>query len=173
MWKIKVPDYSNKVPPYKKTWDMELCTHFLWIGITVFVMDWKFVVVQLLSHVLLFVTPWTAAHQDSLSFTISWNLLKLMSIESVMPSNHFILWSPCSPRDSQESSPIPQFKGINSLVLSLLYGPTPTYEKTIALTRWTFVDKVMSLLFNMLSMLVRLYFGGLQNHWGWGLSQEI
>ena len=66
---------------------MELCTHFLWIGITVFVMDWKFVVVQLLSHVLLFVTPWTAAHQDSLSFTISQSLLKLMSIVLMMPSN--------------------------------------------------------------------------------------
>ena len=44
-----------------------------------------------LSHVQLFVTPWTAAHQASLSFTISWNLLKLMFIESVMPSNHLIL----------------------------------------------------------------------------------
>ena len=38
-----------------------------------------------------FVTPWTVAHQSSLSFTISWSLLKLMSIESVMPSNHLIL----------------------------------------------------------------------------------
>ena len=47
--------------------------------------------VQLLSHVWLFVTPWTAAHQASLSFTISWNLLKLMSILLVMPSNHLIL----------------------------------------------------------------------------------
>ena len=37
-------------------------------------------------------TLWTAAHQASLSFTISWNLLKLMSIESAMPSNHLILW---------------------------------------------------------------------------------
>ena len=45
-------------------------------------------VVQLLSRVWLFVTPWTAACQASLSFTISWSLLKLMSIESVMPSNH-------------------------------------------------------------------------------------
>ena len=45
----------------------------------------------LLSHVRLFATPWTAAHQASLSFTISWSLLKLMSIESVMPSNHLIL----------------------------------------------------------------------------------
>ena len=48
-------------------------------------------VVQLLSHVRIFVTPWTAARQVLLSFTISWSLLKLMSIESVMPSNHLIL----------------------------------------------------------------------------------
>ena len=48
-------------------------------------------VVQSLSHVQLFVTAWTAACQASLSFTTSWNLLKLMSIESVMPSNHLIL----------------------------------------------------------------------------------
>ena len=50
--------------------------------------------VQSLSRVQLFVTPWTAAHQASLSFTISWSLLKLMSIESVMPSNHIILCCP-------------------------------------------------------------------------------
>ena len=135
-------------------------------------------VVQSLSCVQLFVTPWTAAHQSSLSFTISWSLLKLMSFELVMPSNHLILccplplvlsvfpsirvlssesvlhirwpkyWSfsfsispsseysgldfledwlvgsPCSPRDSQESSPTPQFKSINSSVLNLLYDPT-------------------------------------------------
>ena len=69
-----------------------------------------------------------------------------------------LVGSPCSPRDTQESSPTPQFKSINSFVLSFLYSPTLTsvhnYWKTIALTRWTFVDKVMSLLFNMLSMLV-------------------
>ena len=47
-------------------------------------------VVQLLSCVRLFVTPWTAAPQASLSFSISWSLLKLMSIESVMPFNHLI-----------------------------------------------------------------------------------
>ena len=47
--------------------------------------------VQLLSHAQLFVTPWTAAHQAFLSFTIPWSLLKLISIESVMPSNHLIL----------------------------------------------------------------------------------
>ena len=118
-------------------------------------------------------TPWTAACQASLSFTNSWSQLKLMSIESVMPSNHLILccplllppsvflsirvfsnesalhirwpkywsfsfsispsneysglisfrmdWSPCCPRDSQESSPTPQFKSISSSVLSFLY----------------------------------------------------
>ena len=49
------------------------------------------VFVQSLSRVQLFVTPWTAAHQASLSGTISWSLLKLMSTESVMPSNHLIL----------------------------------------------------------------------------------
>ena len=123
--------------------------------------------------------PWTAAAcQAILFFTISQRLLKLMSIESVMPSNHLILlhpllllpsifpsrqglfqwtgpshqvakvlelklqhrsfqwifrvdflkdWlvgSPCCPRDSQESSPVPQYRSINSLVLSLLNGPT-------------------------------------------------
>ena len=50
--------------------------------------------VQLLSRVPLFATPWTAVHQASLSITNSWNLLKLMSIESVMPSNHLILCRP-------------------------------------------------------------------------------
>ena len=50
--------------------------------------------VQLLSHVRLFVTPWTAAHQASLSITNSRGLLKLMSIESVVPSNHLILCHP-------------------------------------------------------------------------------
>ena len=118
----------------------------------------------------------TAALQAYLLCTISLSLLKLMSIESVMPSNHLILchplllasilptirvfpnesilpirwpkyWSfrfsisssnehsrlisfrmdwfdPCCPRDSEESSPMTQFKSINSSVLSLLYGPT-------------------------------------------------
>ena len=132
--------------------------------------------VQSLSHVQLFVTPWTTACQASLSIISSWSLPKFMSIESVMPSNHLILclpllllpsifpsirvfsnesalrirwpeyWSfsfsispsnehpglitqvesPCSPRDSQESSPTPQFKSINSTVLSFLYSPTLT-----------------------------------------------
>ena len=77
-----------------------------------------------------------------------------------------LVGSPCSPRDSQEVLPAAQFKSINSLVLSFLYGPIShpyiTTGKTIALTRWTFVGKVMSLLFNMLSMLIliKLFFQG-------------
>ena len=76
---------------------------------------------------------------------------------SVLPMNTQD-WFPCSPRDSQESSLTLQFKSINSLVLSFLYSPTLTsihdYWEKIALTRQIFVDKVMSLLFNMLSRLV-------------------
>ena len=144
--------------------------------------------VQSLSQVRLFATPLTALCQASLSITNSQSLLKLMSIDSVTPSNHLILccpflfppsifpsirvfssesvppirwpkywsfsrsispsyensglifpqdglvWSPPSPRDSQESSPSPQFKSINSSVLSFLYGATLTslhdYGKT-------------------------------------------
>ena len=135
--------------------------------------------VQSLSRVQLFVTPCTAAYQASLCITNSWGLLKLMSIESVMPSSHLILCCPLLllpsifrslrvfPRESVlhirwpkywsfsfsispsneysglisfrmdwldllavqrtlESSPIPQFKSINSLVLSFLYSPTLT-----------------------------------------------
>ena len=52
------------------------------------------VAVSLLSRVRLFGTPWTAARQASLSITNSWSLLNLMSIESVMPSSHFILCIP-------------------------------------------------------------------------------
>ena len=127
---------------------------------------------------LILLTPWTIAHQASLSFTVSWSLLKLMSIETVMLSINLILcfslhllslilpslrvllqwispshlvtkilelqlqhqsfqlifrvdflqdwlvWSACSTRNSQDSFPAPQFESINSLVLSLLYGPT-------------------------------------------------
>ena len=133
--------------------------------------------VQSLSCVWFFATPWTAAHQASLSITNFQSLLKLTSVKSVMPSNHLILchplllpwvfpsnrvfsnesvlpircpkywsfsfnishsneyselisfridllWSPCSPRDSQESSPTPQFKSINSSALTFLYSPT-------------------------------------------------
>ena len=72
-----------------------------------------------------------------------------------------LVGSPCSPRDSQESSPTPQFKSINSSMLSFLHSPTLTsirdHWKTIALTRRTFVGKVMSLLFNILSRLVKIF----------------
>ena len=65
----------------------------------------------------------------------------------------------CSPRDSQESSPTPQFKSVNSSALSFLYSPTLTsiydhWKNCLALTRRTFVGKVMSLLLSMLSGLV-------------------
>ena len=56
--------------------------------------QWVVIVVQSLSRVRLFVTPWTVAHQTSLFFTISWSLLKLMSIESMMLSNHLFLCCP-------------------------------------------------------------------------------
>ena len=136
--------------------------------------------VQLLSHVQLFLAPWTAVCQASLSITSSQSLLKLISIELMMPSNHLILccclflptsnipsnrvfsnesvlcirwpkyWSfnfsistsneytgfrdwldglvgsPCCPRNSQESSPTPSFKSINTSALSFLYSPTLT-----------------------------------------------
>ena len=57
-------------------------------------MEYIIAIVQLLSRVQLFVTTWTAACQASLPFTISQSLLKLKSIESVMPSNHLILCCP-------------------------------------------------------------------------------
>ena len=66
---------------------MSLCSLNEWVAL----ME---IIVQLLSHVWLFVTPWTAACQSSLSFNISWNLLRFMAIESVMLSNHTILYCP-------------------------------------------------------------------------------
>ena len=78
-----------------------------------------------------------------------------MNIQSWFPLG--LTDSPFSPRDSQESSPTSQCESINSLALRLLNGPNlisvHDYWKTIALTMWTFVSKVMSLLFNMLSSL--------------------
>ena len=158
------------------------------------------------------VIPWTAAHRASLSITNSLSLLKLMSIESVMPSNHRILYHslllPTSIFPSiraflNESalhircpkywsfsfniSPSNEYSGFisfrmdwldllavqgtlksrlqhhsskaSSLLCSAFFivqlsHPYLTTGKTIALTRWTFVGKVMSLLFNMLSRLV-------------------
>ena len=160
----------------------------------------QFSLVQSLSHVRLFATPWTAACQASLSITKSQSLLKLMSIESVMPSNHLILCHPLllppsifpniqvfsnesvlhisfSISPSNEYSGLISFRIIwldlftvqgtlksllqhHSLKASILQPsaifivqlshPYMTTGKTIALTRWTFVGKVMSLLFNML-----------------------
>ena len=72
------------------------------------------VVVQSLSHVWLFATPWTKAHQASLPFLISLSLLKLMSIESVMPSDHFILCPPFS-------SCLQSFPASGSFPMSWLY----------------------------------------------------
>ena len=74
---------------------------------------------------------------------------------------NWLVWSPCSPRDSQDSPPAPQFASINSSVLSFLYIQLShsymTAGKTMALTISTFVGKVMSLLFNMLSRLVMAF----------------
>ena len=174
----------------------------------------QFSSVQLLSHVRLFVTPWTAECQASLSITNSQSLPKLMPIESVMPSNHLILCHPllllpsvlpsmrvfssesflrirrpkcCS--FSFSISPSNEYSGLISfridwIDLLAIQGtckslvqhrsskasiwhtaffivqvshPCMTTGKTIALTRWTFVGKVMSLLFNMLSRLVMAF----------------
>ena len=83
--------------------------------------------------------------QDSFPFNIDW--FDLLAV-----------WTPCSPRDSQESSPTPQFKSINSSALSFLYSLTLTsihdYWKAIALTVWTFVSKVMFLFLNTLCRFV-------------------
>ena len=157
-------------------------------------------VIQLLSSVQFFMTPWTTALQASLKFTISQSLFTLMSIELVMPSNHLILcrpllllpsnfpnikvlwpeyWSfsfsisPCSEYSKLISFRIDWFDllavqgTLNSLLqhhnlkasvlqhssffLVQLSHPYITTGKTIDLTIWTFVSKVMSLLFNTLS----------------------
>ena len=57
-------------------------------------LPWRLSSVQSLSRVQLFATPWIAAHQASLSITNSWSLLKFMSIQSMMPSNHLMLYHP-------------------------------------------------------------------------------
>ena len=168
--------------------------------------------VQSLSHVWLFVTPWTAARQASLSIINSRSLLKLMSIASVMPSNQLILscplllppsifpsirifssesvlhirWPKCwsfsfSIGSSNEYSGLISCRidwldllAVQGTLKSLLQHrsskasilrhsafvtvqlshPYVTIGKTIDLTIWTFVGKVMSPLFNMLSSLV-------------------
>ena len=172
----------------------------------------QFSLVQLPSHVRLFATPWTAVRQTYLSITNSRSLLKRISIESVMPSNHLILCCPLlllpsifpsirvfsnesallirwpkywsfnfSISLSNEYSALISFKmdwldllAVQGTFKSLLQNysskasilqysaffivqfshPYMTTGKTIALTRRTFVGKVTSLLFNMLSRLV-------------------
>ena len=82
-------------PPTPKLLNQRLCG---W-GLEIYILkgppcDSQFSLVQLISHDRLLVTPWTAARQASLSITNSWSLLKLISIESVTPSNHLILSCP-------------------------------------------------------------------------------
>ena len=67
---------------------------YIYVQLSHFALQKKFSSVQSLTHVQLFTTPWTTARQASLSITNSQTLLKLMSIESVMPSNHLILCRP-------------------------------------------------------------------------------
>ena len=125
--------------------------------------------VQSLSCVRLFATPWTAACQASLSITNSWSLLKPMSIESVMTSNHLILCNPLlllpsvfpSIRVFSNESALhirwPKYWTFNfTFFMVQLSHPYMTTGKTIALTRWTCVSKMMSLLYNMLSRLLFL-----------------
>ena len=79
-------------------------------------------------------------------WNFSFNISPSIELPGLISFRMDLLGSPCSPRDSQESYLTPQFKSISSSALSFLYSPTLT-GKTIALTRWTFVGKVMSLLF--------------------------
>ena len=87
----------------------------------------------------------------------SFSIIPSKEIPGLINQNGLV-GSPCSPRDSQESSPTQQLKNINSSALSLLHSPTLTsirdHRKNHSLTRRTFAGKVMSLLLNMLSRLV-------------------
>ena len=90
-----------------------------------------FVVVQLLSHVWLFATSCTTACQASLSLTISWSLLRLMSIESVMSSNHLILCHPFScPQSFQAWGSFPWVSSSHQVaqVLELHHQHQPSNE---------------------------------------------
>ena len=77
-------DDTNNQQVYRKQWIKLVSSSHSFV----------FIVIQLLSHVWLFATPLTELHRASLSFTVSYSLLKLMSIESVMPSNHPVLYCP-------------------------------------------------------------------------------
>ena len=119
IWSINVPDEENKEKGHEKVLEeikdenfpkmgkeiaSQVCSCHLWTSLFLWFSypdsSWclnllfQFSSVQLLSHVWLFATPQIAAHQASLSFTISQSLLKLMSTESVMLSNHLILCHP-------------------------------------------------------------------------------
>ena len=104
--------------------------------------------------------PASRSFQMSQLFTSGGQSIGVSASASVLPMNiqDWLVWSPCGPQDSQESSPTPQFKNINSwrsaFFIVQLSHPYMTTGKTIALTRGTFVGKVMSLLFNMLSRFV-------------------
>ena len=94
--------------------------------------------VQTLSRVWLFEIPWTAARPASLSFTISWSLLKLMSIESVMQSNHLILCCPPSPPACNLSQHQGLFQEVSSSIrwpkywnFSFSIGPPNVYSGLI------------------------------------------
>ena len=112
----------------------------------------QFSSVESLGYVRPFVTPWTAARQASLFITNSRSLLKLMSIKWVLPSNHLILCHPLL----LPPSIFPSIRVFSNESVLCIRWPKSymTIGKTIALTRHTFIGKVMSLLFNMLSRLV-------------------
>ena len=114
----------------------------------------QFSSVQSLSRVRLFATPWIAARQASLSITNSWSLLKLMPIESVMPSSHLLAVQGTLKSLLQHHSSKASILCCSAFFTVQISHPYMTTGKTIALTRRTFFGKVMSLLFNMLSRLV-------------------
>ena len=96
---LKQLNTSQRIPGPMATSYWQVPGHFIqhrWPGSTPLQLVQKnlVLVVQSQSRTQLFVTPWTAARQASLSFTISWNLLKLISIELVMPSNCLVLCHP-------------------------------------------------------------------------------
>ena len=107
--------------------------------------------------------PVSGSFPMSQFFTSADQSIRTSASTSVLPMivrtdflSDWLVWFPCSPGDSQESSPTPQFKRIwhSAFFMVQLSHLYMTIRKTIALSRWTFVGKVMCLLFNMLSMLV-------------------
>ena len=113
--------------------------------------------------------PASGSFPMSRFFTSGGQSIGVLASASVLPMNTqdwfplgWVVGSPCCPRDSQESSPTPQFKSINSSVLSFLYSPTLTsiHGKAIALTRQTLAGKKIPLLFNTMSRLVITFLPG-------------